>query len=58
MLKYVAIITYATGAKTGAIVKAKDRPSAWGKLLNALDGGDAVSSIDICEVLPNMEMKA
>lgn len=58
MMKYVAIVTYATNVKVGAIIKAKDRVSAWSKLLISLNGGDAVSSIEICEVLPNMEMKA
>lgn len=58
MMKYVAIITYATNVQVGAIVKAKDRVSAWEKLIASLDGGDCVSSIKICEVLPDMEMKA
>lgn len=58
MMKYVAIVTYATNVKVGAVIEAKDRVSAWNKLINSLDDGDAVSSIEICEVLPNMEMKA
>lgn len=58
MMKYVAIITYATNVQVGAIIKAKDRVSAWKKLIASLDGGDCVSSIKICEVLPDMEMKA
>lgn len=58
MMKYVAIITYTTNVRVGAIVKAKDRVSAWEKLIASVDGGDAVSSIEICEVLPDMEMKA
>lgn len=33
-IKYAAIVTYTTGEKTGATVKAKDLKDAWGKLLD------------------------
>lgn len=50
-MKYAAIITYTTGEKTGATVRADSRETAWGKLLEAFDYGGNVQSIELCEIL-------
>ncbi len=58
MMKFVAIIEYTTKVQAGAIVRAKNRVDAWKKLLKSADDGNGVSSIHICEVLPDMELRA
>lgn len=50
-MKYAAIITYTTGEKTGATVRADSRETAWGKLLEAFGYGDNVQSVELCEIL-------
>lgn len=50
-MEYAAIITYTTGEKTGATVKAPDREMAWRKLLEDFDYGDRVQAAELCEIL-------
>lgn len=48
-MKYFAIITYASGTRTGARVEANSMKEAWEKLQNLLPT-DHITSVDLSQV--------